>query len=239
MRKTVLAGSLLLLCVSSTALWAQTNVPNTITTDTTWTVAGSPYLVVSHVLVNPSVTLTVQPGVVVKFTGAFRLDVRGRLLANGTSGSPILFTSNESTPTPGFWYYINYFQESYGNQMSYATISYGGHDAGEVDTAVLVQAGSPSFNHVTISNSGRRGLKVDNGASATFTSGTLSGNAWEGAKVQGSSTLTISGTSILNNGDYAISKRVGSQVLGLTGMTISGNGAGTGNGIEQIGRAHV
>ena len=45
----------------------KTPVSGTIATDTTWTLANSPYFVTGAIQVNPGVTLTIQPGVVIKF----------------------------------------------------------------------------------------------------------------------------------------------------------------------------
>ena len=74
------------LVMSSTAL-AQATVSGTISTNTTWTIAGSPYMIASNanVIVSAGVILTIQPGVVVKGQNpASQLTVNGTLLANGT-----------------------------------------------------------------------------------------------------------------------------------------------------------
>ena len=70
-----------------------TNVPSDIRHDVTWSLAGSPYLVSSSVYVRDGATLTIDPGLVVKFaptgdavdTGGIRV-VAGRLIARGTGG---------------------------------------------------------------------------------------------------------------------------------------------------------
>ena len=61
---SVLVASFLL---SITCLQAQTNVSGVISANTTWTKANSPYIVNSNLLINSGVTLTIDPGVVVKF----------------------------------------------------------------------------------------------------------------------------------------------------------------------------
>lgn len=74
------------LVMSSTAL-AQATVSGTISTNTTWTIAGSPYMIASNanVIVSAGVILTIQPSVVVKGQNpASQLTVNGTLLANGT-----------------------------------------------------------------------------------------------------------------------------------------------------------
>src|SRR4026208_2334853 len=85
----------LLLCISSSASRAQTNVSGGIYTNTTWTLANSPYIVVDTVVVFPTYTLTIEPGVVVKFNDHKRLEIRqAALIAEGTSTDSIRFTSN-------------------------------------------------------------------------------------------------------------------------------------------------
>ncbi len=67
-----------------------TNVSGIISSDTMWTQASSPYLLVGNVLVNNSVMLTIQPGVTVNFNGYY-LRVNGTLNATGTSSDNIVF----------------------------------------------------------------------------------------------------------------------------------------------------
>jgi hypothetical protein len=83
--------------------FSQTNVSGGIYANTTWTLANSPYIVVDTVVVFPGVTLTIDPGVVVKFDNNKRLDIRGYLVAQGTVTDSITFTSNSGTPTPGIY----------------------------------------------------------------------------------------------------------------------------------------
>src|SRR3970040_2166015 len=101
--------------LAATQAQAATNVSGTITTDTTWDVAGSPYVVDGHVTVDAGVTLTLSPGTVVKVQGISYITVNGTLNAIGTPSAPIVFTSinddsyggdtngdgSASTPLPG------------------------------------------------------------------------------------------------------------------------------------------
>lgn len=97
-------GTVILLTVVSFVVKGQTNVSGGIYSNTTWTLANSPYIVVDTVVVFPGVTLTIQPGVVVKFANNKRLEIRqAKLVAWGTINDSITFTSNSPTPTPGSW----------------------------------------------------------------------------------------------------------------------------------------
>jgi hypothetical protein len=76
----VLIPILCLLFALSTAS-AATNVSGTISSDTTWDLAGSPYILDGAVTVAQGVTLTLQPEVVVKRKLCCSF---GRLAVNGT-----------------------------------------------------------------------------------------------------------------------------------------------------------
>ena len=64
---------------------ALTNVSGGIYSNTTWTLANSPYIVTDTVVVFPGVTLTIQAGVTVKFNNSMRLELRqAALIAIGS-----------------------------------------------------------------------------------------------------------------------------------------------------------
>nr|QNO50101.1 hypothetical protein GDOAKEED_00005 [Methanosarcinales archaeon ANME-2c ERB4] len=102
-----------------------TLVNGTISTDTTWTVAGSPYIVTDESLtVSDNVALTLEPGVVVKFESENSgMCVWGTLNASGTSDNRIVFTSlkddsyggdtnadgGATAPAPGDWGHLRLY----------------------------------------------------------------------------------------------------------------------------------
>lgn len=78
------------------------DVGGIIATDTTWTLAGSPYVITDTVTLTAGVTLTIEAGVEVQAQPGTAVEVNGTLLALGTSTQPITFTSTTETD-PGDW----------------------------------------------------------------------------------------------------------------------------------------
>lgn len=120
-----------------------TTVPGgTITTNQTWTLADSPYIVQGWVTLDMSSTLTIEPGVEVKFdTGGIVVKAGSSLLAQGTTAQPIVFTSNKATPAPRDWGYISFEAQSIG-RLTACDISYAGNYPGALLIAssdVIVQ----------------------------------------------------------------------------------------------------
>ena len=107
-----------LLLVLALPARADTLVSGNINTDTHWTTAGSPYVLQNDVAVVAAATLTIDPGVVVKAnsTGGsgnrdsarIELVIQGRLIADASTGSPIVFTSAKASPVTGDWYGIDF-----------------------------------------------------------------------------------------------------------------------------------
>ena len=69
-----------------------------IASDTVW-VSGDTVFITADLYINPGVTLTIEPNVVVLFTGPYLFDVSGRILALGAEDNHIVFTSAEKDST--------------------------------------------------------------------------------------------------------------------------------------------
>ncbi len=125
-----------------------TEVGDLINTDTTWTLENSPYIVTSSVLVIQGATLTIEPGVEMRFGAGVFLQVNGELIARGTDEATIVFTSNAAEPARGDWGNILFTDSSVetiydeeGNYLSgsileYCTIEFSGAGSGTTDSSV-------------------------------------------------------------------------------------------------------
>ena len=106
---------------------AQTSISGNITTNTTWTTAGSPYTVTDTVTVDNGVTLTIEQGVSIEFNSGASLFIDGALNAEGTESSKITFTSSESIKSAGDWGTIRFNNTSnVGSTLIHLIIEYGG-----------------------------------------------------------------------------------------------------------------
>jgi hypothetical protein len=89
----------------------------------TWAKAKSPYTVVGDISVARNKTLTIEPGVVVRFAGPFSLTVgyRATMKANGTQQNPIVFTATNKSEG---WFGIRFINAGNDDVLSYCTIEY-------------------------------------------------------------------------------------------------------------------
>nr|MBP6316143.1 T9SS type A sorting domain-containing protein [Chitinophagaceae bacterium] len=117
---------LVLLAVIPSALFASTNVSGNVSG--TWTLAGSPYLVMNSMTVPSGATLRIQSGVEVIFQGFYNLTVNGTLIAIGTQAAPIQFKMNDTTgwsndlQMAGGWRGIQF--QAFGAGIDSSTLDY-------------------------------------------------------------------------------------------------------------------
>ena len=124
MRRTLLAFALGLSLFTAHPALASTHTSGTLTLDTTWTTAESPYLLDAPVYIPKGITLTIEPGVVVKMGQPncncySNISVGGTLIAGTVSATDrVIFTSihedlgsdDDGTTTPpkaGDWRMIS------------------------------------------------------------------------------------------------------------------------------------
>ncbi len=193
-----------------------------------WLNGSLPVEATSTATVNSGATLTIDAGATIKFAVGLWLNVYGTLNATGTAASPILFTSNAVTPTPGSWNGIHFSSASSTSQIAYATVKYAGSNS---SAAVLLDTSSPTLDHLTVSNSSSEGIRVQTcylcaSSSPTISFGTLTSNAGYGINVTGENSPTIRDCTFTNNGNYAIGAEANTTLLNLSNLTATGNGTG-------------
>jgi hypothetical protein len=139
-----------------TQVKAQTNVSGGIYSNTTWSLANSPYIVIDTVVVFPGVTLTIQPGVTVKFKNNKRLEVRqSKIIAIGTSIDSITFTSDSVAPSRGIWssIFINPNSTNKLQKFIYCNFSYADNAIQkEGSDSLLIKHSSFKYNNAGIGN---------------------------------------------------------------------------------------
>jgi len=207
-----------------------------ISVNTIWTLANSPYTLLGNVLVGGSVRLTIEPGVEVRFNSGKSLQVSGELLAQGTGGSPILFTSNALIPAAGDWGYILFRDGSAdasfdggGNYLSgsiiqYATLEYAGGISVSDNGALRLDASSPFIDHNTIRHNAADGIHAWNGLSdLRITNNTVTGSL-VGIYAFDSNPFTIRGNTVSDNAGSGI--YVGPNALVSYNTAANNNGAG-------------
>ena len=166
-----------------------TDVGSIICTDTTWTLAGSPYIVTgSSVTISCNAALTIEPGVVVKFDYGLALVVgenalnRGTLVARGNEESPIIFTTAGEPNLISQWdriYFTDYAVDANldpnGNYINGSILEHVIVES--TGLGVYAEQSAPFLNHCTIHTNGK-GLRVtgENAPGLNITNCTMSEN---------------------------------------------------------------
>ena len=126
----------------------------------TWSTAQSPIVVTGDVRVPAGMSLTIRPGVIVKFSPGTRLRVEGALIAEGKNGRRIVFTSindNEfgsegefrpTLPTNRDWVGLDFAPASgSSSRLDYCIIRY-------AELGISAKFASPGLRHIIFADCG-------------------------------------------------------------------------------------
>jgi hypothetical protein len=174
---------LIALAALASAAAGQTYVTGDITTSQTW-YAGvcSPYIIQADIEVNGGSTLTIEPGVTVKFDGDYRLGTYwdSAIYAVGTAEDRITFTSNAVTPAADDWTWVQVWGSN-TSTFTYCIFEYAEHGLRPNNAAPIVThcvmrhcltgiycaGGSPTVTHCNI-HSNHTGVAVSSNGNPTF-----------------------------------------------------------------------
>lgn len=181
---------------------AETIVDSNITTDTTWTLANSPYHVTDSIEVEAGVTLTIEPGVEVWIGKKLYIRVRegASIIARGTPTQHITIDRyiDPYTLLGPRWCKI-WFYENTTSYFRYVDFGYGGAGASGDDTMLHFEgAGNHVINNCRIQDSKQQGIVA-------------SGESLD---------LAIAGTLFADNGRRPIIADSGANVV-ITGSTFN------------------
>ena len=159
-------AALILFAFSSCAVApapAQTYVHDHVTARTTWRAADGPYIVTNQIELLNRATLTIEPGVEVRFEPNTQLKIsNGRLIARGTATDQIHFTRDGEDPWNGLGFGGDAIDATFdaggtytgGCILEYATVD-GAQGAG-----IWTDNAAPYLSHVTVRNTLGRGLSL-------------------------------------------------------------------------------
>ena len=252
---TLFSFSTLIVVFLSHQIWA-TDVSGPITANTTWTVANSPYVVVGNALVMDGVTLTIEAGVQVEFQNGICLQIDGELIARGVNGIPIVFTSNETSPSPGDWGYILFTDTSIdavfdgggnyvsGSILEYCVIEYAGGLTVSGNGGLRINSSSPFVKDCSIRNNSERGImiwenfldvKIEN---TTITENSSSSSGGGGGIYIWHGSISVSNSHIIDNVVSGNGGGIHGYIADLTMVNciVSNNtSSGNGGGISYLG----
>lgn len=214
--------------ISQAGLGTDVVATTTITENTTWTLAGSPYRLFFDGQKRPTVAagiaLTIEPGVKIipQGSGATAMEIQGVLNAVGTAVAPIIFTSiadaddsASTTPQKGDWLNIAFTQGSQVN-LDYVEFRYGGQgNTLPLREMVDIAGATVNINHSKFENSQNTALHL------VDSSGTVENSIFSGNNC-GISVDSLNGVAnTAYNGCYGI--HTTGQILSSTGLQIKNN----------------
>jgi parallel beta-helix repeat protein len=130
-----------------------------ITENTTWT--ADTVKVHQNIYIHDTYTLTINPGVIVRFLGPFKIEVNGTLLALGTVTDSIIFTINDTTSfsdittNEGGWNGIQFFSYATNDssRILYSRLEYSKRVVGPGNNTYGGAVFAQNFFRLLISNS--------------------------------------------------------------------------------------
>ncbi|MCK4358759.1 MAG: T9SS type A sorting domain-containing protein [Candidatus Cloacimonetes bacterium] len=142
---------LFVILLSTSLSFAQTHIPAG-NVSGTWNFAGSPYIIDGEIQIQIGDTLIIELGVEVLFSGHFKFNVYGRLLAEGNADSIITFTAQDTLTG---WHGLRFFNTNANgqdsSQLSYCIFEYSkATGTASSGGAIYLENSDENFEDVTI-----------------------------------------------------------------------------------------
>lgn len=219
----VIISALFYFLVPNNALASITIPTGSISVNTTWDKDSGPYIITGQVTIVPGVTLTIQPGTIIKFDDSANLDVGGNIIAEGTAALPIYFTSlkddsvggdsnsdgDATTPTWNDYWWINFASSGSSFKRVHVSYSSGGlslkNASGNIFQDMNMTTDFNAFSVIGGEFFGKNiameniwaGVSANGGALVTIDQSTLQGTARAGQGIRiNNSSLNLSHTDI-------------------------------------------
>ena len=231
-------------------VYADTTISGPISFDTTWSPAGGVYIIDSNFSVLLGVTLTIEPGTIIKArtTALGGPSIYGRLIANGTSELPIYLTSfyddsiggdtgNDglTTGANGQWQGL-YFKPGSIGEFDHVVLRYAGQGGFGFGDFIGIEndGGTVAIKNSLIDQNNQHGIWQKAGTlvieNTTISNHMFGLTMWGGA-------VTATSNSFLSNSQYGLHAS-GGDSLSLTGNDFTGN-ARTAYVVASLDFSHV
>jgi parallel beta-helix repeat protein len=156
-----------------------------------WDMAGSPYWIEDNLTIENGASLTIYPGVEVRFNGFYNIIVEGNLSALGAPSNRIVITSNKTVPISGDWNSI-LVRDSGLAEIHYCSIDYA------LQGIKIIRSKFNIIVNNDINNSSDDGITLGDSANNTIRDNNIMNSNDDGIYIWGSSNNTISNNTINN-----------------------------------------
>jgi len=199
-------------------------------TDTTLT-SGRVYDVLGNIIVPTGVTLTIEPGVTLRFVAGFnsRLQVDGALLIQGSAGLPVILTSGQTVPAPNDWQGIYISATATQVVIDYVEVRYADRGIEFKDVTVTDSVAGACdilcIRNSVIENNINSGIYIS-GSSPSILSNTIQNNVnGYGIYIFNTSNPLISNGNVITGQNYGVHIRPTSRSAAYNSYPIiNGNG---------------
>ncbi len=179
-----------------------TQVTTNIGVNTTWD--NGIYVINNRIEVSAGDSLTIKPGVIVKFMPNSWLRVFGTLYAVGRADSSVVFTSykddsyggdtngdgHTSSPSPGDWQSLRFESSSSGSVLRNVIAKFGGQYSAS-GLIEIYSGATPTIDSSFVSRSSDDGIYISSSTGGTISNTYITGNSYEGVNLTSNSTFSF------------------------------------------------